>query len=214
MGQLIHIHHIDTFAKVVLVALVAVAASAENRFSGYNQDPPQQTYQEPEPIYRQPERQPAYSNPRPTYEEPQEGMPFNYNWAVKDDYSGNDYNHRSESDGDLTQGEYRVLLPDGRTQIVTYRSDKNTGFVAEVTYEGEARAYQPQASSNTNRYKAPEPQNTYQQPRTKRPRTYQPPTTQATPTYVPPQPTYQQPQQTYQQPQNTYQQPRRNGGFF
>merc|ERR1712212_195483 len=195
MGQLIHIHHIDTFAKVVLVALVAVAASAENRFSGYNQDPPQQTYQEPEPIYRQPERQPAYSNPRPTYEEPQEGMPFNYNWAVKDDYSGNDYNHRSESDGEVTQGEYRVLLPDGRTQIVTYRSDPISGFEAEVTYEGEARPYEAQASSN-NQYRAPRPQ-----PK--------------------PQPTYQQPQPTnhYIQPEpskpsNTYSQPRRQNTFF
>ncbi len=47
---------------------------------------------------------------------------------------------RSEaSDGRLVEGEYRTLLPDGRTQIVRYRSAPDTGFVAEVEYLGEAK---------------------------------------------------------------------------
>ena len=29
-------------------------------------------------------------------------------------------------------GEYRVELPDGRTQIVTYHADHENGFVADV----------------------------------------------------------------------------------
>ena len=36
-------------------------------------------------------------------------------------------------------GEYRVELPDGRTQIVTYHADHEGGFVADVKYEGVAQ---------------------------------------------------------------------------
>merc|ERR1712106_480553 len=39
------------------------------------------------------------------------------------------------------QGEYRVELPDGRVQIVTYHADDINGFVADVKYEGTAIPY-------------------------------------------------------------------------
>ena len=65
-------------------------------------------------------------------------MPFNFVWAVKDEPSANDYSHQAESDGNVVTGSYRVLLPDGRTQIVTYKADEN-GYVADVKYEGEAK---------------------------------------------------------------------------
>ena len=38
----------------------------------------------------------------------------------------------------MTSGSYRVLLPDGRTQIVTYKDD-SYGYVADVRYEGVAK---------------------------------------------------------------------------
>ena len=65
-------------------------------------------------------------------------MPFDFAYAVKDEYSGNDFGHDETSDGEVTKGSYRVLLPDGRTKIVTYTADHHNGFVAEVSYEGVA----------------------------------------------------------------------------
>ncbi|CAK1549149.1 unnamed protein product [Leptosia nina] len=64
------------------------------------------------------------------------GMPFDFAYAVNED--GNDYSHNAISDGDVTRGQYRVALPDGRTQIVKYTADWKNGFNAEVSYEGEA----------------------------------------------------------------------------
>merc|ERR1712168_1590428 len=107
-------------AKVcVLFALVAVAVAAPRADSPPSYGPP-----------------PSYAPPAPHYKEP--GMPFDFAYAVKDDYSGNDFAHDENSDGDVTSGSYRVLLPDGRTQIVTFTADHHNGYQAEVTYEGEA----------------------------------------------------------------------------
>ena len=62
-------------------------------------------------------------------------MPFNFAWAVKDGPLI-DYGHEAISDGKTVTGSYRVILPDGRSQIVTYKADEN-GYVADVQYEGE-----------------------------------------------------------------------------
>ena len=65
-------------------------------------------------------------------------MPYEFEWAVLDEKSNNDYVHQANSDGKLVTGTYRVVLPDGRTQIVNYKADEN-GYVADVKYEGEAK---------------------------------------------------------------------------
>ncbi|CAL4119831.1 unnamed protein product, partial [Meganyctiphanes norvegica] len=62
------------------------------------------------------------------------GMPYDFEYGVSDPDSGNEYSRQENSDGNTVSGEYRVLLPDGRTQIVRYFDDGN-GFNAEVTYE-------------------------------------------------------------------------------
>ena len=54
--------------------------------------------------------------------------------------TGNDYGHKESRQGDVTQGTYRVLLPDGRTQIVDYVADKS-GYRPQVRYEGQAGGY-------------------------------------------------------------------------
>lgn len=35
-------------------------------------------------------------------------MPFDFTYAVNDIETSNDYNHKANSDGDVTKGEYRV----------------------------------------------------------------------------------------------------------
>ncbi|KAK7077147.1 hypothetical protein SK128_001583 [Halocaridina rubra] len=83
-----------------------------------------------------PDAPPSYGPPPPSYKEP--GMPYNFAYAVKDDYTGNDFGHDENSDGQVVSGSYRVLLPDGRIQIVTFTADHYNGYQAEVAYEGEA----------------------------------------------------------------------------
>ncbi|XP_063980607.1 probable serine/threonine-protein kinase clkA [Diachasmimorpha longicaudata] len=63
---------------------------------------------------------------------------YDFGYAVKDSATGNDFGRRESSDGETVRGEYRVQLPDGRVQIVTYTADWRTGFHADVRYEGEA----------------------------------------------------------------------------
>lgn len=64
-------------------------------------------------------------------------MPYSFEWAVDDEYSGNHYSHREQSDGYRTEGQYAVLLPDGRRQVVTFTSNPHQGYVADVQYEGQ-----------------------------------------------------------------------------
>ncbi|KAF7989588.1 hypothetical protein HCN44_008262 [Aphidius gifuensis] len=55
---------------------------------------------------------------------------YEFGYAVKDSATGNDFGRSETSDGETVRGEYRVQLPDGRTQIVTYTADWRTGFHA------------------------------------------------------------------------------------
>ncbi|MPC66719.1 Pro-resilin [Portunus trituberculatus] len=148
---------------------------------------------------------------------------YDFNYAVRDEYSGNNFGHQESRDGDHTQGSYYVQLPDGRLQKVTYYVDGDSGYVAEVSYEGEAHypeseesreSYSPPRPS----YSPPKPRPTYAPPQP----TYAPPKPQPSyappkpqPTYAPPkpQPTYAPPQQAYAPPQPTYAPPRRTYGF-
>ena len=79
----------------------------------------------------------APAHPGPVY---QDTPPvYGYEYAVQDDYSGANFGQNEKRDGYSTSGQYRVALPDGRTQIVTYNTaDAYSGNVAEVVYEGHA----------------------------------------------------------------------------
>ncbi|KAL1458021.1 hypothetical protein WDU94_008197, partial [Cyamophila willieti] len=62
-------------------------------------------------------------------------LPKNYafSYSVKDQSSGDDFSHSQAHNGQSTKGEYRVKLPDGRMQIVSYTAD-NSGYRADVRY--------------------------------------------------------------------------------
>ncbi|XP_042242107.1 cuticle protein 7-like [Homarus americanus] len=83
----------------------------------------------------------SYAAPRDSSEESYESSEaqYNFNYAVKDDSSDNDFGHQETRDGDDTQGSYYVQLPDGRLQTVTYVVDGDSGYIADVKYDGEAR---------------------------------------------------------------------------
>ena len=64
--------------------------------------------------------------------------PFAYAYGVADDYAGTNFDKKETQDEyGVVQGQYRVALPDGRTQIVTYHADHENGYVADVKYEGQ-----------------------------------------------------------------------------
>merc|ERR1712018_591655 len=94
----------------------------------------------PAPAYK-PAPPPAY-HPAPAYKpapEPFEPPKYQYTYGVADDHYGSkvDFGHSESRDGYATKGSYRVALPDGRVQVVSYHADEN-GYFADVTYEGTA----------------------------------------------------------------------------
>jgi len=148
----------------------------------------------------------------PTYEE----APANYQfkWDVLDGYTGNEFGQEEARSGYNTDGEYRVLLPDGRRQIVSYKvADGYSGYIADVRYEGEAKyapehAYEPAPKPAYKPapapYKAPAPKPVYQ-PR--------PAPSYHRPAYVAPEPAYKPspapaykpaPAPAYKAPEPTY----------
>ncbi|KAG7168181.1 Pro-resilin-like 96, partial [Homarus americanus] len=130
---------------VVAAVMVGLVVAAPQ----YDYEPPQapsslyetpaESVQEPVQLYEAPSNNVLIAQPQnlvPDVVSPpqMEGMPYDFQWGVEDQDSGNAFSHVENSDGSTTQGEYRVLMPDGRTQVVRF-FDNGGGFNAEVTYE-------------------------------------------------------------------------------
>nr|XP_027214645.1 pro-resilin-like [Penaeus vannamei] len=77
----------------------------------------------------------AYSAPA----DPENPAKYSFNYQVQDDPTKNDFGHQEARDGPDTQGSYQVQLPDGRLQKVSYTVSVDSGYVADVMYEGEAQ---------------------------------------------------------------------------
>jgi Insect cuticle protein len=57
---------------------------------------------------------------------------------VHDDHTKDIHSHKESRKGDLTQGEYSLVEPDGTIRTVKYHVDGKSGFVAEVIRSGHA----------------------------------------------------------------------------
>ena len=67
---------------------------------------------------------------------------YKFSYHVRDELTGQDFGQEEERTGTNPGGEYRVSLPDGRKQIVTYTvTDPLSGYIADVSYQGFNRQY-------------------------------------------------------------------------
>ncbi|XP_068210415.1 pro-resilin-like [Palaemon carinicauda] len=135
--------------KVCLIlALVAVAAADRRPSTSYG--PPQA-------------RRPSFNSFES--DESFEDAKYSFQLGVHDDSTSASFEHQESRNEDETQGSYTVQLPDGRRQTVRYFVNGDSGYVAEVTYEGEARYPD---SDESREYSAPRP--SFSAPRAQRPR--------------------------------------------
>merc|ERR1719412_287881 len=88
------------------------------------------------PVYHAP----VVAHTAPAYAAPDVVSPYTYSYAVADDYSKANFQAAESSDGAGTaEGSYSVALPDGRIQHVNYHVNGYDGYVADVTYDGQAQ---------------------------------------------------------------------------
>merc|ERR1719245_1952476 len=96
---------IDAFGAKYLLGVFETKDEAMKAFADWNGE-----YETPAPYKPAPYKEPEYDAP----------AVYKYGYAVADDYSGANFEANEGRDGYATSGSYRVALPDGRTQIVTY----------------------------------------------------------------------------------------------
>ncbi|KAK4306579.1 hypothetical protein Pmani_021628 [Petrolisthes manimaculis] len=124
--------HTPTTLKPSITLLIPTSPS-------YNYKPPPPPDPLPAPPLAPPLYLPTYTyTTLPPYQPlygPDPGFLFSY--GVNDHQTGNQFAHQQSQENNATSGEYRVALPDGRTQIVRYTADEN-GYNAKVSYEGVA----------------------------------------------------------------------------
>merc|ERR1711936_999160 len=70
--------------------------------------------------------------PAPYHEEKLPPQPFAYEYGGADEYGRHFAKTETQDEYGVVQGEYRVELPDGRVQIVSYHADHENGFIADV----------------------------------------------------------------------------------
>ena len=123
-------------SAITLIALAVVASASDPYkpapFVLHERTKPVQSYKH-SPSYKEP----TYKDTPPKYE-------YKYGVDAQDGYKGYvQFDANEARDGYSTYGSFRVLLPDGRTKIVSYKTaDAYSGNVMDVKYEGKA-SYAP-----------------------------------------------------------------------
>jgi len=134
------------FSKIAAASALVAVALADG--------PPPPAYK-PAPAPYHPPPPPAYKPAPYKHEEKLPPQPYAYQYGVKDEYSGAAFEKTENQDSyGKVDGSYRVNLPDGRVQIVTYHADHEGGFVADVSYEGTA-VYPPEPKGGYGHHPAP-----------------------------------------------------------
>merc|ERR1712183_432623 len=85
-----------------------------------------------------PERERVHPSYQETNYNEEPARPYKFDYGVQDQHTSANYGHSEVSTGEAVEGSYKVALPDGRVQTVTYIADPVHGFQAQVSYEGEA----------------------------------------------------------------------------
>merc|ERR1719154_261076 len=157
----------------VIFLIVAASAAPEGDQTPYGPPPPAPYGPEPRPYRPAPQPYepvqykpvpskykpaPVKYNPAPVYKEEEETyapQPYKYEYGVQDEYTNAAF-AKSESQNEVGTGtgSYKVNLPDGRIQTVTYTADEVGGFKAEVTYEG-TPIYPPEPKEGYGVYSGP-----------------------------------------------------------
>merc|ERR1712123_432785 len=118
-----------TLRETAMQLIISICALAAVAFAS---DP----YAPPAPYHPAPA--PYHPAPAPYVEETPKNYQFGYDVHGYDEYGNPNVHSRTEArDGPTVKGQYRVELPDCRTQIVDYFVDEYKQYHADVKYEGE-----------------------------------------------------------------------------
>merc|ERR1711974_583661 len=128
----------QTMYRIVFLLASAAALPVQVAPDGYG--PSAVPYGPSPPSYgARPEPPRAYKVQSAYQEEEKfDPQPYKYEYGVQDDYSEAAF-AKSETQNEVgaVTGSYKVNLPDGRIQTVTYTADPVNGYKAVVSYEGE-----------------------------------------------------------------------------
>merc|ERR1712168_1013057 len=133
----------QTLKETAMQLIISICALAAAAYASDPYAPPAPYHPAPAPYHPapapyHPAPAPYHPAPAPYHEEAPKNYQFGYDVHGYDEYGNPNVHSRTEArDGYNVKGQYRVELPDCRTQIVDYFVDEYKQYHADVKYEGE-----------------------------------------------------------------------------